>query len=158
MNARIRELLAREGVPYEIIPHREVYTAQERAAACHISGRVLAKVVVLRDEDADWFALAVLPAAARLDLARLRRATGRPGLALATEDHLARLFPDCDVGATPPFGRPYGLEVYLDAGLADAAEMVFPGGTHREDVRIAMRDYLRVERPIVSLAVIQQAA
>jgi len=112
-------------------PKLSEYTAQERAAACHVSGRLLAKVVVVHDPGDDWFALAVLPASARLDLLNLREAVDRPRLRLATEAQFARLFPDCDPGAMPPFGRMYqGLQVYLDSGLALGDQLVFPGGTH----------------------------
>ena len=156
MNAQVRELLTREAAPFDVIQHRDVYTAQERAAVTHISGRLVAKVVVVRD--GVWHAMVVLPASARVDLPALRRATGRPGLELAGETQLAELFPDCDVGAMPPFGRLYGLPVYLDSALADHPEMVFPGGSHDEEVRMPMREYLRIERPIVSVAVTPHAA
>ena len=156
MNAQVHELLTREAVPFEVIEHRDVYTAQERAAAAHISGRLVAKVVVVRD--GEWHAMVVLPAAGRVDLPALRQATGRPGLELAGETELARLFPDCDVGAMPPFGRLYGLPVYLDSTLAERPEMVFPGGSHHEEVRMPMHEYLRIERPIVSVAVTPHAA
>ena len=155
MNPQLREELTHEGIRPEVLPHREVYTAQERAAVCHIPGRFLAKVVVVRD--GEWHALAVLPATARLDLVKLRELTGRPGLSLATETEMADLFPDCDVGAMPPVGHLYGLHVYLDRALADQPDIVFEAGTHREEVRIPMREYLRIERPsIVSLAALHE--
>lgn len=159
MNEKLRSLLSREGVPFEVLPHREVYTAQERAAACHVSGRALAKVVVIHDPADGWYALAVLPAAAHLDLSGLRALTGRPGLRLARETEFARLFPDCDVGAMPPFGSLYGsLPVFLDRALAERAELVFEAGTHREEVRMPTREYLRLERPqVVSLALAASA-
>ena len=56
------------------------------------------------------------------------------------------------------FGRLYGLPVYLDSTLAERPEMVFPGGSHHEEVRMPMREYLRIERPIVSVAVTPHAA
>lgn len=160
MNTTLAELLTREGVPFELIPHRDVYTAQERAAASHVSGRVLAKVVVVHDPTDDWFALAVVPASAYLDVLEFRERTGRPRLQLAPEATFARLFPDCDVGAMPPFGRLYGgLEVYLDGSLARRDELVFQGGTHHEEVKIPMRDYLRLERPAVeALTPVRRAA
>jgi Ala-tRNA(Pro) deacylase len=157
MNDRLREMLVREDARFEVLPHREVYTAQERAAACQITGRRLAKVVVVRDED--WFSLAVIPAPAHLNLPQLRTQTGRPRLRLAREDEFARLFPDCDTGAMPPFGRLYGLGVFLDSSLADEPELVFEGGTHGEEIRMPMADYLRVEHPeIASVAAIRLGA
>jgi Ala-tRNA(Pro) deacylase len=157
MNPELREMLSREGARFEVISHREVFTAQERAAVCHIPGRLVAKVVVVRD--GDWHAMAVLPAASNLDIPRLRQATGRSGLGLAKEPEFARLFPGCDIGAMPPFGRMYGLEVFLDRSLAEASEMVFEGGTHREEIKMPVSDYVRIERPaVVQLAVEPRAA
>jgi Ala-tRNA(Pro) deacylase len=154
MNRRLEELLVRERARFEVIPHREVYTAQERAAASQISGRRLAKVIVVRDHETSlhtpWFALAVIPAASRLDLPELRMLTGRPHLSLAREDEFARLFPDCAAGAMPPFGGLYGLAVYVDPSLADEPELVFEGGTHREEIRMPMREFLRIERPVIA--------
>lgn len=148
MNPKLEELLIQEHVDYEVIRHRDAFTAQERAAACHISGRRLAKVVVVCD--GNWFALLVVPATAQVDLAHLRRVSGQYGLRLAGEEEFAPLFPDCHVGAMPPFGRLYGgLAVYLDRALADTDDLVFEGGTHREDVRIPMAEYLRLERPAI---------
>lgn len=157
MISRLAEMLTREGVRFDVIGHPEVYTAQERAAACHVTGRTLAKVVVVRD--GDWCAMAVLPAARRLDLRHFGRLTGRYGLTLAREVEFSKLFPDCDVGAMPPFGRLWGLDVYLDSALAAAEELVFEGGTHREEIRMPMTDYVRIECPtITSLAEISRAA
>jgi Ala-tRNA(Pro) deacylase len=144
----LRELLTREGAPFEVIGHREVYTAQERAAACHVPGRRLAKVVIVRDTDG--YAMTVLPATARLDLPELRRRSRRYDLTLASEGELERLFPGCEIGAMPPFGRVFGLPVYLDRGFASGVEMVFESGTHREEVSMPMAEYVRVERPAIA--------
>jgi|ERR687892_1302628 Ala-tRNA(Pro) deacylase len=148
MNERLSEMLKRTGAPFEVITHPEVYTAQERAAACRITGRRLAKVVVVRD--GDWFGLAVVPAAAHLDLDQLRQVTGRSQLTLAREKDFAPLFPDCDPGAMPPFGQLYGMSAFLDTSLAGEPELLFEGGTHREEVRMPMREYLRVEGPAIA--------
>jgi Ala-tRNA(Pro) deacylase len=148
MIAELRELLTREGAPFEVISHREVYTAQERAATCHVPGRRFAKVVIVRD--GAWYAMAVLPATAQLDLLELRRQTRRYALAMASEDDFAGLFPDCEIGAMPPFGRIFGLPVYLDLAFAAGDEIVFESGTHREEVRLPMAAYIRVERPAIA--------
>ena len=147
MNERLRELLARERAAFELVGHAEAYTAQERAAACHVSGHRLAKTVVVRD--GEWVAMIVVPAPAYVDLARLRQLTGRQGLALANERDFAALFPDCDMGAMPPFGELYGLPVYLDRSLAEGNELVVEAGTHREELRIPTAEYVRVARPVV---------
>jgi Ala-tRNA(Pro) deacylase len=112
-------------------------------------------VVVVRD--GDWFGLAVVPAAASVDFDQLRTLTGR--LTLAREGEFASLFPDCEPGAMPPFGRLYGLSAFLDISLVEEPELVFESGTHREEIRMPMDEYLRVEEPtIVSLAAARRTA
>ena len=71
------------------------------------------------------------------------------GLALATEEDLARLFPDCEVGAMPPFGGLYGLPVYVDSCFRQVPEFVFQGGNHHEVVAMSFADYLRLAEPLV---------
>jgi Ala-tRNA(Pro) deacylase len=157
MNDKLRDMLRRRKARFELITHPEIYTAQERAAACGITGRRLAKVVVA--QDGDWFGLAVVPAAAYVDFDQLRTLTGRPQLTLAREAELASLFPDCELGAMPPSGRLYRLSVFLDISLVDEPELVFEGGTHREEIRMPMDEYLRVEQPaIASLTAARPAA
>src|ERR687892_39736 len=88
--------------------------------------------------------------AAALNLAALQALTGRPELKLATEKEFAPLFPDCELGAMPPFGHLYGMSAFLDTSLADEPEFVFEGGTHREEIRMPMGEYLRLEGPAIA--------
>jgi Ala-tRNA(Pro) deacylase len=156
MNDRLREVLSHARARFEVLTHAEVYTAQERAAAARIAGGRLAKVVVVQDED--WFGLAVVPAAASLDVEALRALTGRPHLRLAREKDFAPLFPDCEPGAMPPFGQLYGMSAFLDTSLADEPEFVFEAGTHREEIRMPMGEYLRVEEPAIASVSARRAA
>lgn len=147
MNERLAHLLDEEGVSHRVVSHREMFTAQQVAAASHLSGRVLAKVVVLRDAGGEDLML-VVPASTRVDLGSVAGALGRVGLRLATEPEVARLFPDCETGAMPPFGHLYEMPVYLDACLEKVDEIYFQAGNHHEVVGMALSDYLRLARPI----------
>ncbi len=144
---RVKEFLERQGVPFTVLAHREAFTAQGAAATAHVPGGKVAKVLVGRDERG--FVMAVLPASCHLDVPAFRDLTGRPHLGLATEGELMELFPDCEVGAMPPFGRLYGLPVYADACFARAGELVFPAGNHREHVCISWSDFVRSAQPVV---------
>jgi Ala-tRNA(Pro) deacylase len=147
INERLRHLLEQNRVEYEVLPHAEAFTSQEVAQSVHVTGRVVAKVVVVR-EPAGGHLLVAVPASCRLDLAILRRETGRPGLVLATERELQTLFPDCEVGAMPPLGRLYGLPMYLDRCLERSSTILFQAGNHHEVVRMATEDFLRLARPL----------
>ncbi len=143
----LKQYLDTEAVPYEVLTHAPAYTAQEVAAAQHVAGRELAKVVIARADGA--FVMAVLPAPRRLDLQKLGAALGARDVRLATEPEFAALFPQCDPGAMPPFGNLYGLPVVVDASLAADETVVFQAGTHTETVRMRYDDFVSLVRPRV---------
>jgi Ala-tRNA(Pro) deacylase len=144
---RLMHLLEQNRVEYEVLPHAEAFTTQEVAQSVHVTGRVMAKVVVVREPSGSHLMVAV-PASCRLDLAILCRETGRPGTVLATEQELRTLFPDCEVGAMPPFGRLYGLPMYLDRCLERSSIIFFQAGNHHEVVRMDTKDFLQLTRPL----------
>jgi Ala-tRNA(Pro) deacylase len=148
--ARLRQCLSAESAKYQLVLHRQEFGAQRVAASIHLPGRDMAKVVVVKDE-AGEFLMLVVPSHAHVDLAATARTTGRAGLGLrlANEKELAELFPDCEVGAMPPFGHLYGLPTYVDGCLRGEPEIFFPGGNHHELVAMSVRDYLGVARPVI---------
>lgn len=146
-NDRLRRFLDEQHADYQVLPHREAFTAQEVAGASHVPGREVAKVLVVRESGGGYLML-VLPAPCRVDLAALGTATGKRKLALASEVEFERLFPDCETGAMPPFGNLYGLPVYIDACFAGAEEIVFQAGNHHEVVRMRYPEYARLVKPI----------
>lgn len=146
VNGRLLALLAKQRIEYELMPHREAFTSQEVAQTVHVRGRQLAKVVLVRAGCGSYL-MAVVPASTHLDLDRLGRISGHEHLALATETEILRIFPDCEVGAMPPFGNLYGLPVYLDACLADQDHIVFQAGNHHEVVRMTFPEYEQLAAP-----------
>lgn len=146
---RARHFLDEHGVHFDVIPHREAYTAQGVAAASHVSGWSLAKVLIVREHGASPF-MVVLPASCRLDLPALSRLLGKEQLELLPEVEIGRIFPDCETGAMPPFGQLYGLPVYVDSCFPKEGDLAFQAGNHRETLRIRYADYERLVQPTVA--------
>jgi Ala-tRNA(Pro) deacylase len=143
---RLTAYLVEEGVAFEPLDFPEAYTAQEVAAALHVSGWGLAKVVMGK-ADGDLVML-VLPSPLRVDFSRLSEALGKP-VQLAREAEFADRFPGCVPGAMPPFGALYDVPTYVDQSMAEAEEMVFLAGTHHQALRVRTADYQRLARPEV---------
>lgn len=143
---RLKELLDRHRVHYECTAHLPAYTAQGLAAVTHVSGKEVAKTVVVKLDGA--LALAVLPASHRVDLRLLREAT-HASVAMASEEEFKDAFPGCETGAMPPFGSLYGLPVLVDESVTHDREIVFNAGSHTEVVRLAYEDFARLEGPKV---------
>jgi Ala-tRNA(Pro) deacylase len=146
---RAKRLLDDNGVAYETLPHREAHTAQGVAAATHVSGWLLAKVLIVRPSDESPL-MVVLPASCRLDLDALAQALHKPSVTLLSEVDLGALFPDCEPGAMPPFGQLYGMPVWVDSSFSKAADFAFQAGNHHEVIRIRYADYERLAQPAVA--------
>jgi Ala-tRNA(Pro) deacylase len=141
ISATVQRYLQGRGVRYEVLTHPFTGSSSETAQSAHVSGERIAKTVVLRDGDAeDGYLLAVLPASHHLSLDLLQRWLGRPA-ALASEQEVGRLFPDCELGAIPPLGEAYGLDMVLDDSLAGLDEVCFEGGDHRSLVRVGGEEF-----------------
>lgn len=144
----IKEFLIRQGVFFELLPHPPTYDAQHLAHALHVSGRQVAKTVLLRD--GDRYLVAVLPATHVIDFERLRQVAGLRRPELAPESALEEVCPDCELGALPALGSLYGARTIVDASLADGERIVFEANTHDEAVRLGYRDFAALERPVVA--------
>jgi Ala-tRNA(Pro) deacylase len=146
--SKLERLFRDEGVPYETATHPVAYTAQEAAAAQHVSGYQVAKVVIVV-ADGQLIMLA-LPASYRVDFPKLKSALGVKEVRLAREEEFKVVFPDCDPGSMPPFGNLYGVPVYADRAISRVEAIVFPAGTHRDTMKIAYHDFERLARPTVA--------
>jgi len=146
--SKLRKFLDSQHVKYLVISHSLAYTAQGVAALAHVSGKELAKTVIVKIDGI--LAMAVVPASFHVDLDRLKTLTGAQTVELATEGEFKDAFPDCETGAMPPFGNLYDMSVYADVKLAENEEITFTAGTHRELVRMDWDDMLRLVNPTVA--------
>ena len=143
--SRIREFLFENGIAHQVIPHPLAFTATSVAGAAHIPGKEMAKTVVVNLDG--HLAMAVVPANRKVDLERLRQATGALSAELADEREFAADFPECEPGAMPPFGNLYGMEVYVEPHLAADPQIAFNAGTHTELIRMTYKDFERLTHP-----------
>jgi Ala-tRNA(Pro) deacylase len=135
-------------VKFQLRHHPARFTAQEVAAAEHITGEEVAKVVVLKAGDRAF--MCVLPATYVLAMDKVRDLLKAKEVRLATEDEISVLFPDCEVGAMPPFGQEYGLDTYVDEHLAADEKILIPAGSHEDAILLAWKDFNRLAKPKVA--------
>jgi len=144
---KLKEFLDKEKIKYVSIIHSPAYTAQEVAASAHVTGRELAKTVIVQLDGE--MAMAVLPANRKIVLQDLREVTGSDQVKFVAEEDFEQKFPDCETGAMPPFGNLYGMEVYAAASLSENAEIAFNAGSHTEVIKLAYADFERLVKPKV---------
>ncbi|HEX9053885.1 MAG TPA: YbaK/EbsC family protein [Gemmatimonadales bacterium] len=142
---KLRDYLDAQQTKYVIITHSPAHTAQEIAAAAHISGKEMAKTVMMKVDGE--MVMVVLPASMKVDLGRLLDATGATEVELAQEKEFEHLFPGCDLGAMPPFGNLFGLRTFIAEELTEDEEIAFNAGSATELIKLAYEDYARLVRP-----------
>ena len=144
---KVIEFLDSEGVKYVSIKHSLAYTAQEVAASAHIPGKELAKTIMVKLDGK--MAMAVLPASFHVDLEQLKDVAGVSKVELASEAEFRDLFPGSQIGAMPPFGNLYGMDVYVAVPLTEDEEIAFNAGSHTELIRLAYADFERLVKPTI---------
>ena len=143
----LKDYLDHEQVHYDVLPHPEAFRALAIAQTLHTPEKEMAKVVIVKVDQR--FVMMVLPASWNVDLHRLRIVFATHQVRLATEEEIKTLFPDCELGAMPPFGHLYGLPVYVDQSLVENQEIVFQAGTHSEAIRMRYWDFASLTFPVV---------
>lgn len=145
---KLKAFLDSKKVVYQVLRHHERFTSQEIAEALHVPGRMLAKVVIVKADGA--LRMAVLPGDLLLDLKKFAKAAAAREAVLATEEEFRDVFPDCELGAMPPFGNLYAMRVVVDKTLAADEHIVFEAGSHHEAMKLLYKDFARLAVPQVA--------
>ena len=144
---KLKAFLDQSNVRYLTISHSSAFTSQEIAASAHVSGKDFAKTVIIKIDG--QMAMAVLPASYSVDFDSLKKIFGTKNVTLATESEFKDRFPDCELGAMPPFGNLYDMAVYVAESLANHQDISFNAGSHTEIIRLNYADFERLVKPHV---------
>jgi len=142
---KLKTFLDANQVRFVSIIHSRAYTAQGIAKSAHIPGKDVAKTVMVKMDGR--LAMAVLPATQVVHVEKLRRAAGAASVELAQEEDFRRDFPGCELGAMPPFGNLFNMDVFVEPRLAEDEEIAFNAGTHSELIRMSYKDFERLVQP-----------
>ncbi|QGY47403.1 deacylase [Maribellus comscasis] len=144
---KLKAFLDEKDIKYVVIKHSSAFTAQEIAASTHVSGKEFAKTVMIKIDGK--MAMAVLPASFQVDFNLLQEIFGTRKVSLASEAEFKYFFPDCELGAMPPFGNLYDLGVYVSETMAEDKMIAFNAGTHTEMIKLEYKDFERLVQPRV---------
>ncbi len=144
---RVRQHLDDHHIQYSVIEHTPTFTAQKTAASAHISGKEVAKTVIVK-ADGDMIMVA-LPANHLVDLNKVKAFLDAQEVSLAHESEFEKRFPDCDVGTMPPFGNLYDMPVYVAQSLTEDEEIAFNAGSYRELLQMKYADFEKLVNPVI---------
>jgi len=151
---KLKRMLDQRNIKYLSINHSPAYTARETAASTFVPRSEFAKTIIV-DMDGEKV-MAVLTASRHVDLEALRKLAGGKEARLASEDEFEELFPDCEIGAMPPFGSLYVTRVFVDEMVTEVDDLCFNAGSHEQILRMDCSDYLQLEQPVVGPFAIEE--
>ena len=136
---------------YQHHVHGTAKSAQALAASEHVSGRRVAKPVVIRM--AGDLALAVVAASERLNLAALEEATGITAELVDEVDFESRFQP-CERGSEPPLAL-FGVPIFMDSKLESEPLLLMPAGTHQDSILLDTHEWMACEhaQPVLNLGI-----
>lgn len=143
--SELTDYLKQNKVKYTTINHSPAYTASQTAQSAHVSGKNMIKIVMTKMDGE--LAIVVLPAHERLDMANLKQQCKAKKIELAHEYEFNDKFPGCELGAMPPFGDLYHMDVYMADSLSHRNWIAFNGGTHSELIKMSTQDFLKLVHP-----------
>ena len=144
---RLKDFLDKHRVKYVVITHSRDYTSQEIAMSALMPGKELAKTVMIKFDGR--MVMAILPSSYKVNLDLLREATGAGKIELASENEFQDMFPECEIGAMPPFGNLYEMDVFVEESLTGNKTIAFNAGSHTELIKLAYKDFTKLVEPTV---------
>jgi Ala-tRNA(Pro) deacylase len=138
---KLKQYLDNEHVNYEIIRHPYAGTSMFVAQTAHISGEKIAKGVLLHD--GEGYILAIVPATHKVHLGKLNKKFKRY-LSLADENEIHDLFDDCSIGAIPPLGKAYNVDVVYDNTFKKRDDIYLEAGDHTSLVHMSKADFRKL--------------
>ncbi|MGB2114980.1 MAG: aminoacyl-tRNA deacylase [Marinobacter adhaerens] len=144
---QLKDFLDQSGTEYMCLNHPPAFTAQELAHHVQIAGDKVAKTVILELDGK--MAMLVMPATWRIRWDSLSRILDTDFVDLADEQAFQDRFPDCEVGAMPPFGNLFDMTVYCAESLTEQEDLAFAAGSHTETLHMKTRDFLNLVQPLV---------
>lgn len=146
ISKKLKDYLEKESVAYELHQHPITYTAAQTAGIQHIPGKQFLKAVIIKADGK--YHMCVLPATYLVDFKKLKDVLGAQEVRLATESEAANIFPDYEVGAEPPIGNIHGLNIWAEQQIEKNDNIYFNGGTHTDSIKVSLKDYKRLAKPI----------
>ena len=145
--ATVKKFLDSHQVKYVTLQHSPAYTAQEVAESAHVPGKNMAKTVIVKLDGT--LSMFVEPANKKINFEHLKEETGAIDVSLASESEFQERFPDCELGAMPPFGPLYEMDVFITKSLVSEDDIVFNAGSHSELIKMHYKDFEKLVKPKV---------
>lgn len=145
---RVKELLDRNGIVYEVSEHAAVYTSEQAAKVRGVELRTGVKALVFKIEQGS-FILGLIAADKKMDLKKLAKIVGTRKLELASPQDVLKVT-GCEIGSVHPFGNLFGLPTYMDPSVLENDSVNFNAGLHTVSIYMKAEDLVKAIKPAIT--------
>jgi len=135
---KIINFLEKSKVKYEIVKHKTVYTAFDKAQTLKVPEKIISKTLVLKMDGK--LAMALIPANKNLNKEKIKKLTKAKKVDLASEKLIKNRLKGVKVGAIPPFGNLWGFQIFADKSLTKEKEIILNGGDYNFSIKIKPKE------------------
>lgn len=143
---KIRDILNKEKIEYEVLEHKPVFTSKEAAEVRGTELKQGCKALVCKTEEG--FIQAVVSGAKELDIEKLQKFTLFKKIELANAKEVKKIT-GCNIGSVPPLGNLFDLKVYFDKSVVDNEIVAFNAGQHTKSIKMKAKDLVKVVNPVI---------
>jgi prolyl-tRNA editing enzyme YbaK/EbsC (Cys-tRNA(Pro) deacylase) len=139
---KVKNYLDKQGIDYEEVVHKTVYTAYDAAQTLKKELKDIAKNLLVKADNT--YALVVVPADKKLDLNKIKKALGAKKISIPTEKVMLKVL-KIKPGAISSFGKLHKLEMLVDKAMVGTKKAVFSTGSMTDSVLMKVKDYVQME-------------
>jgi Ala-tRNA(Pro) deacylase len=139
---RIIQFLNKAKVKYEIIKHRTVYTAFDKAATLKIPQKMTGKTLLVKMDGKP--AVVLLPANKNLDKQKFKKIAKVKEVDFIKEAWMKKNIKGIKVGAIPPFGSLWKFATFTDNGLMKNPKIVLNSGDYNFSIKLNPSHYKKL--------------
>ena len=143
---KIKDVLNKEKIEYEVLEHKAVFTSKEAAQVRGTELKQGTKALICKTEEG--FIQAVVSGAMELDIEKLQRLTFFKKIEMADAKEVKKVT-GCNIGSVPPFGNLFNLKVYFDKSVIENDIVAFNAGSHTRSIKMKAKDLARVVNPVI---------
>ena len=139
---KVKSYLDKQGIDYEEIAHKTVYTAYDAAQTLKKELKEIAKNLLIKADNT--YALVIVPADKKLDLNKIKKALSAKSVSIPKEKEMIRIL-KIKPGAISSFGKLHKLETLIDKAMLNTKKAIFSTGSLTDSFFLKVKDFVQME-------------
>ncbi|MFA4998911.1 MAG: YbaK/EbsC family protein [Candidatus Paceibacterota bacterium] len=145
---KLVNFLDKSKAKYEVLEHKTVYTAFDKAKTLRVKENIIGKTLVVKIDKN--YALVLVPANKNLDKDKFRKTAKVKSIDFVKEAWMKKNIKGAKIGAVPPFGILWKLPTFVDKSLLLQPKIIVNSGDHNFSLKLLSSSFKKLIPDFVS--------